>query len=150
MATTFNIRPLVTPPTYSLTQAPTFDMGTVLNQTAAAVGPGTYATANLSVVNFKGCTVILNAITNTSTLNVTISGVDPTSNNTWPLLVTTGGMTAAGTTAHTLYPGLTNNLAITTTAGSYQNGILPTLIQIAVVSSVGGTSTFTVSAILTT
>lgn len=146
----FNIRPLATPPTYPLTQAPTFDMGTVINQLSAAVGPGTYATNSLYVQHFKGCTVVLNAVTNTSTLNVTISGVDPTSGNTWPLLVTTGGMTGPGTTAHTLYPGLTSSLAITTTAGSYQNGILPTYIQIAVVSSVGGTSTFTVSAILTT
>lgn len=149
MATTFNIRPLTLPPTYTVTQAPTFDMGTVLNQ--SGVGTGTYSTGNLSVVNFKGCTVILNVSADSGqTLNVQILGVDPTSNNTWTLLATTGGMTGTGTTAHTLYPGLTTSLGITTTTNSYQNGILPTLIQIAVVTSVGGTSSFTVDAILTT
>lgn len=146
------VRPLAIPPTYPLTQAPTFDMGTVLNQTG--VGAGTYNTGNLSVVNFKGCTVILNATTVTGTgptLNVQILGVDPTSATTWPLLTTTSGMTGAGTTAHTLYPGLTTALAISTSVGSYQNGILPTVIQISVITA--GTTpsfTFTVGAILTT
>lgn len=148
MATTFNIRPLATPPTYPLNQVPTFDMGTVIN----AVNVSTTQTSpNLSVVNFKGITVILNVTTfGGSVLNVNINGVDPTSNNTFSLLVGGGtGITAAATTAFTVYPGINQPGSIPNNASYQVSTILPTIVQISVTGTITGAS-FTVSALLTT
>lgn len=122
-------------------------MGTLMNVTNATTNQ---ATGNLNVASFKGITVVLNVSAITAgSLTLNILGVDPVSGNTFPLLGATGSgaISAAGTTAHTIYPGLINS----TTAGanSYQNGILPTLVQVTVAVTTGP-ATFTVGAILTT
>lgn len=138
-----NIRALQTPPTYTLQQVPTFDMGTLLNITATS---GVQATSPLYVQHFKGITVVLNVTNyNAGAITVTINGVDPTSGNTFAIL-TSGSLTSTVTTAHTLYPGLTNSA--TANQSTYQNGILPTSIQVSV--NAAAAASYTVSGILTT
>lgn len=147
MAATFNIRPLAVPPTYPLNQVPTFDMGTVINAVNVST---TQSTPIMSVVNFKGITVILNVTTfgSTPSYTVTINGVDPTSGNAFPLLVS-GAISTKPTTAFTLYPGI-NQPGSVPADNSYQvSTILPTLVQISVGGTIVGGS-FTVSALLTT
>lgn len=145
MASTY-IYPITPPPTYSLQQAPTYLLGTILN--ASAVN-STQTTGILSVSHFKGITVVLNVTSfGGSTLVVTINGVDPTTQNTWPLL-TSGNITSTATTAFTLYPGINQPTSAAANASYQVSTILPTMVSVSVAVTVG-TASFTATGILTT
>jgi hypothetical protein len=140
------IYPLTPPPTYSLQQAPTYLLGTMINASAVTTAQ---STGILTVTHFKGITVVLNVTSfGGSTLVVTVNGVDPTTQNTWALL-TSGNITSTATTAFTLYPGINQPAAAPANASYQVSTILPSLVSVSVAVS-AGTASFTATGILTT
>lgn len=133
------------PPQYSLQQAPTFDMGTVLALTGATT---TQASDDFYAQNFKGVTVALDVTSiGTGSLTVSVQGKDSVSGKYFTLL-TSGAITANGTYAHTLYPGVTP--ASTANANSAAASILPATFRIVVTANNANPTTYTVGAVLTT
>lgn len=136
-------------PTYPVSQAPTFDMYQLNG--APVLAPGSVASAqatpNYYAQGFKGLTAVLDvtAIAGAS-LVLIVEGFDQASGKFFPIL-TSGAITATGTTSHTIYAGLANSSGAgqSTTA----NNILPAVFRIRVTQS-AGTATYTVGAVLTT
>lgn len=137
---------LALPPTYGVSQAPVFDMGLVI---AGAAVTTTQSTADLNTLNFKGITVILDvSAAGTSSLTVQVQGKDfSNSGNYWTLLGSSA-VSANGTTAHTLYPGIT--AATAANGNTSVSMILPMWIRIRVVAGNANAATYTVGAVLTT
>lgn len=137
---------LFLPPTYGLSQAPVFDMGTVLTGAAATV---TQASPDINTLNFKGLTVILDvSAIGTASLTVLVQGKDASnSGNYWTLLLSSA-ITANGTTAHTLYPGIT--AATAPNGNTSVSNILPVYLKISVVAGNANPANYTVGAVLTT
>lgn len=142
---------MATPPTYSLTQAPTFDMGLLINAVAATTSQNT---PDFFAQHFKGITVILN-VTNagTGSIFVSVQGKDSVSNNYWNLIAgsAVNNITTNGTYVYTLYPGINQALpAGTNQALSQASTILPAQFRILVTANNANPMTYTVSAVLTT
>jgi hypothetical protein len=96
---------------------------------------------------FKGITVVLDVTAVASaSLTVIVEGFDQASGKYFPIL-TSGAITATGTTSHTIYAGLVNasGAGLSTTA----NNIMAAVFRIRV-HVTGGTASFTVGAVLTT
>jgi hypothetical protein len=136
------------PPTYGVQQAPVFDMGTALT---AAARTTTQWTPDINTLNFKGITVILDAsVIGTASLTVVVEGKDySNSGNYWPLL-TSGAITAIGTTAHTLYPGIFQPTTQPANGNSAVSTILPVWLRIRVAVGNANPASYSVGAILTT
>lgn len=137
---------LFLPPTYGLSQAPVFDMGTVLSGVAQTASQNS---ADINTLNFKGLTIILDVSSiGTASLTVQVQGKDfSNSGNYWTLLASSA-ITANGTTAHTLYPGITP--ATAANSNTSVSNILPVYLRIQILAGNANPCTYTVGAVLTT
>lgn len=134
------------PPGYPLAQAPVFDMGLLIAGTAATA---TQSTVDINTFAFKGATVILDVSSaGTSSLQVQIQGKDYSNSGNYWTLLQSSAISANGTTAHTLYPGIT--AATGANASTAVSMILPQWIRIRVVAGNANPATYTVGAVLTT
>jgi hypothetical protein len=134
------------PPTYGLSQAPVFDMGLVIGAAGATT---TQTSPDVNTLNFKGITVILDvSAIGTANLTVQVQGKDFSNSGNYFTILASSGITANGTTAHTVYPGIT---AATAPNGSTAVSIiLPVWLRIRVVAGNANAATYTVGAVLTT
>ncbi len=137
---------LYLPPTYGLQQAPVFDMGLVMQGVARTT---TQASPDINTLNFKGLTVIFDVPSiGTASLTVAVEGKDySNSGNYWTLLASSA-ITANGTTAHTIYPGIT--AATAANGNTSVSNILPVWLRIRVIAGNGNPASYTVGAVLTT
>ena len=92
-----------------------------------------------NTVGSKGGTFVINvsAVTATPSVVFTLKGVDPASGNTW-LMLTSAAITATGTTALRIYPG------VAVSAGVTANDVLPEGIDITATHADGDSITYTV------
>lgn len=137
------------PPTYGLQQAPVFDMGLVMagvNQTLVQTGQ------DINTLNFKGLTVILDVSTNAGGLGslvVSVQGKDFSNSGNYFTLLTSGAISAVGTTSHTIYPGINQPGTQPANGNSAVSNILPVWLRVVVTGNANPTS-YTVGAVLTT
>jgi hypothetical protein len=133
------------PPQFPLGQAPTFDMGTLIPAVAATT---TQQSADYYAQNFKGITVVLDVTSiGTASLTVSIQGKDSVTGKYFTLLASSA-ITANGTTAHIVYPGITP--ATGANANTAVSTILPAAFRVVVTAGNGNPATYTVGAVLTT
>lgn len=139
---------LYLPPTYGLQQAPVFDMGLVMSASGRTT---TQASPDINTLNFKGITVVLDVSSaGTASLTVAVEGKDfSNSGNYWTLLAS-GAITANGTTAHTLYPGIFQPTTQPAGGNSAVSTILPVWLRIRIIAGNANPASYTVGAILTT
>lgn len=134
------------PPTYPYAQAPVFDMGLVINGAAATT---TQVSQDINTMSFKGITVVLDvSAVGTGSVTVQVQGKDASNSGNYYTLLASGNITANGTTAHSLYPGIT--VASGANANTGVSGILPMWIRVRVVANNANPATYTVGAVLTT
>ena len=139
---------LFLPPTYPLAQAPVYDMGLVVSGTASTA---TVASPDINTFAFKGITVILNVSSaGTGSLAVQIQGKDYSNSGNYFTLLASGNITATGTTAHTLYPGINQPGTQPANGNSSVSMILPQWIRIQVIANNANPTTWTLGAVLTT
>lgn len=129
------------PPTYSLAQAPTYDMGAVIIASGATT---TQTSSDFFAQNFKGITVVLDMTTvGTGSVTLTIQGKDSASGKYFTLLSGAAVVTNS-TNVYTIYPG------ITATTNVSASNILPAWFRILVTANNANATTYTVGAVLTT
>lgn len=129
------------PPTYSLAQAPVYDLGAIIVGTAATTSQ---TSADIYGQNFKGITVVLDTTAiGTGSITLTIQGRDSASGKYWTLLAG-AAVTTNTTNVYTIYPGITatNNVSA--------SSILPAWFRVLVTANNANAATYTVGAVLTT